>query len=149
MKRNSSSGLQPENFTFARQPIFRPPAEIVRHAMQRGGGQHQLQPSQIIDSSPFTPAKAIDTTAERSARNSTASESEEQFSMSIAEGRAKRKRVAPTRFEDEDYSESSPFKKKTKDKSGGIGGNGSQPSPLVGKPSMSTNKQVLVSDFLF
>jgi len=117
--------------------------------MQRGGGQHQVQPSQIIDSSPFTPAKAIDPMADRSARNSTASESEEMFSMSIAEGRAKRKRVAPSRFEDEDYSESSPFKKKTKDKSGSNGGNGSQPSPLIGKPSLSAGKQVRIVFWLF
>ena len=143
--KRSGSPLLPENFTFARQPIYRPPAEIVRHAMQRGGGQHQVQPSQIIDSAPFTPAKAIesDTPAQvsRSARTSTASESEEQFSMSIAEGRAKRKRVAPTRFEDEDYAES-PFKKKTQ--KGPPGANGSQQTPVVsGKPVVSSSgKQV-------
>ena len=29
-------GLEPGNFTFARQPIYHPPDEIVRHAIQRG-----------------------------------------------------------------------------------------------------------------
>jgi hypothetical protein len=132
--KRSSSGLAPENFTFARQPIYHPPQEIVRHAMQRGGGQHLLHPSQIIDSAPFTPAvvqeapltepqppSAQTSPLQRSARNSTASESEEQFSTSIAEGRAKRKRVAPTRFEDEDYSES-PLKKKGHRERGPSGG---------------------------
>jgi hypothetical protein len=132
--KRSSSGLAPENFTFARQPIYRPPQEIVRHAMQRGGGQHLLHPSQIIDSAPFTPAAAQEapptepqppsaqtSPLQRSARNSTASESEEQFTTSIAEGRAKRKRVAPSRFEDEDYSES-PLKKKGHRERGPSGG---------------------------
>ncbi|XP_054153843.1 uncharacterized protein LOC128952467 [Oppia nitens] len=123
LKRAPDCQLEPKNFTFARQPIFRPPQEIVRHAMQRGGGPHALQPSHIIDSAPFapqmpeTPEKSEPSSggqspvASRSARNSTASESEET-ARSLAEGRAKRKRVAPTRFEDEDYSES-PLKKKS------------------------------------
>ena len=141
--KKSGSHLQPENFTFARQPIYRPPAEIVRHAMQRGGGQHQVQASQIIDSAPFTPAKALEETespapVSRSARTSTNSESEEQFSMSIAEGRAKRKRVAPTRFEDENYEES-PFKKKTP--KGPPGPNGSQ----TANQNTIVSKQVFIS----
>ena len=117
--------------------------------MQRGGGQHQVQPSQIIDSAPFTPAKAVESEApaplSRSARNSTASESEEQFSMSIAEGRAKRKRVAPTRFEDEDYAES-PFAKKKTTK-GPPGSNGSQSAP-GSQPSSSSSKQVFIYSFI-
>ena len=36
MKKTPNCGLEPGNFTFARQPIYHPPEEIVRHAIQRG-----------------------------------------------------------------------------------------------------------------
>lgn len=113
MKKHPTSGLIPENFTFARQPIYRPPAEIVRHAMQRGSVASNHTPN-IIDSSPFTPAINSSTLSEtRSARNSTESaDLSSDPNLSLAEGRSKRKRVAPTRFEDEDYEEASPFSKK-------------------------------------
>ena len=36
LRKNPKCGLEPENFTFARQPVYKPPEEIVRHAMTRG-----------------------------------------------------------------------------------------------------------------
>lgn len=135
MKKHPTSGLIPENFTFARQPIYRPPAEIVRHAMQRGSVASNHTPN-IIDSSPFTPAINISTLSEtRSARNSTESaDLSSDPNLSLAEGRSKRKRVAPARFEDEDYEEASPFSKKKATK---------MPTPMSQVPvNPSSNKNL-------
>ncbi|RWS28494.1 ras-related protein Rab-1A-like protein, partial [Leptotrombidium deliense] len=122
LKKHQNCDLEPENFTFARQPIYKAPEEIVRHAMQRGGSHNQFQAS-LVDSS-VVPSNAnvvsyptIHSTSRSTKSVNSASDSgteDKSGISSVAEGRAKRKRVAPSRFEDEDYSEQSPFKKKTK-----------------------------------
>ena len=130
LKKNPNSDLEPENFTFARQPIYEPPQEIVRHAMARGS--NQTSEATIIQTPPIihpakiaSPAKPVLETkteavtpapARRSLSTNSSMDEPEIYTGGIAEGRAKRKRTAPTRFEDEDYNEASPFKRKPTEK---------------------------------
>lgn len=138
LRKNSACGLEPENFTFARQPVYKPPEEIVRHAMTRGSNQpvehFATSPpaaapinSAVAATSPALPPPAAVTSAppskpqvvtRRSQSNSSSvdpvtPDTPDTPSLLQQEGRAKRKRVAPTRFEDEEYLDNSPFKKKS------------------------------------
>lgn len=129
LRKNSGCGLEPENFTFARQPVYKPPEEIVRHAMTRGSNQaidHFLTASPAVIAAPPpapSPAPALTPIVTPTApsakaqivtrRSQSTAETPETPDCGQTEGRAKRKRVAPTRFEDEEYLDNSPFKKKT------------------------------------
>lgn len=125
VKKNSQCGLEPENFTFARQPIYEPPAEIVRPAQPRGHNQPPDVDSPVV--SHAAPEVLPPVAISFAAPNEVSSRREKERSTvtpvtsaaapvddgsSLVEGRAKRKRVAPTRFEDEDFAEQSPIKKK-------------------------------------
>lgn len=125
MKKNSQCGLEPENFTFARQPIYEPPAEIVRPAQTRGSNQPAEADTQVVNQTPPPPvsgATIVASPSDVSSRlekervaviSATASAGAPvDDGSSLVEGRAKRKRVAPTRFEDEEFAEHSPIKKK-------------------------------------
>ncbi|XP_074604244.1 uncharacterized protein LOC141857651 [Brevipalpus obovatus] len=110
LRKHTDCGLEPENFTFARQPIFKPPHEIVRHAAPRSR-------SESIEE------KSLDTNStKREKRAATQKkpikpETEEIQNTEIQVNKintSKRKRNAPSRFEDEDHYEQSPFKKKAK-----------------------------------
>ena len=46
VKKNPSCGLTPDNFTFARQPVYEPPGEVVRPAMTRGVGNQWFPDSE-------------------------------------------------------------------------------------------------------
>lgn len=144
LKKNPSCGLGQDNFTFARQPIYRPPEEIVRHAMQKGSNQnaintpanfhpHNSQQSDSFSSAGDTVNKALVTPLNSGSSSPTCntpnsiqsvrgpksslpdfdSDTSGASSANLVVGRAKRKRVAPTRFDDEEYLEQSPFKKKS------------------------------------
>lgn len=132
LKKNSGCGLEPENFTFARQPVYKPPEEIVRHAMTRGSNQpvdhFATSPPATAVSAPVPAATAPvpvpaatpkpQVVTRRSQSNASSAdlatpETPDPPSLLQQEGRSKRKRVAPTRFEDEEYLDNSPFKKKT------------------------------------
>lgn len=91
VKRHQNCGLEPENFTFARQPIYKAPEEVVRHAMSRGSGgtmQHIIVNTEIpiaTVKSPVPtenyPLKGVASTSDSGA--------EESFNSatSVAEGR--------------------------------------------------------------
>ncbi|RWS10878.1 ras-related protein Rab-1A-like protein [Dinothrombium tinctorium] len=73
LKKHQNCDLEPENFTFARQPIYKAPEEIVRYAMQRGGS-HGGYVASLVDSS-VVPGNAnapsmIHTSSHSSARSS-------------------------------------------------------------------------------
>lgn len=122
VKKNTQCGLEPENFTFARQPIYEPPAEIVRPAQTRGSNQPAEPDSSLTVSTPtatpvaitFATPTEVTNRRERDRSNVTSGSSTTPIDdgSTLVEGRAKRKRVAPTRFEDEDFPEASPVKKK-------------------------------------
>ena len=122
VKKNTQCGLEPENFTFARQPIYEPPAEIVRPAQTRGSNQPAEPDSSLTVSTPtatpvaitFATPTEVTNRRERDRSNVTSAGSTTPVDdgSTLVEGRAKRKRVAPTRFEDEDFAEASPVKKK-------------------------------------
>lgn len=125
VKKNSQCGLEPENFTFARQPIHEPPAEIVRPAQTRGSNQPAEGDAQSASQvSPLPSQVAINfaSLSEVPIRKekdrvtiipTTSAGTPVDDGSSLVEGRAKRKRVAPTRFEDEEFAEHSPIKKKS------------------------------------
>ena len=137
LRKNSGCGLEPENFTFARQPVYKTPEEIVRHAMTRGSNQpvdhFATSPPAAVVPAPALPAPAVpaappavaaapaskpQVVTRRSQSNASSADpatpdTPDTPSLLQQEGRSKRKRVAPTRFEDEEYLDNSPFKKKS------------------------------------
>lgn len=58
LKKNPDCGLEPENFTFARQPVYHAPDEIVRNALPRG-----VSSSDSVPSSPTAKVAAATVTA--------------------------------------------------------------------------------------
>ncbi|KAI1284940.1 hypothetical protein HDE_12333 [Halotydeus destructor] len=131
LKKHPDCGLEPENFTFARQPVFKAPEEIVRNAMQRGCNGHQPlaeTPPQVENS----PIETVNGTPNQAAIF--------DETKTVAEGRGKRKSKAPTRFEDEDFAEQSPFKKKIKEKP-----TAPPLTPAILKPVKSQNTKSLLN----
>lgn len=81
VRKNPDCGLEPENFTFARQPIYTPPDEVVRHAMHRGSSL-----SDLIVATPLpAPVAPVEATPVRESRRqlSTGSASD----LDVSEGR--------------------------------------------------------------
>lgn len=98
--------MEPENFTFARQPIYEAPYEIVRHANPRSRNESTEDKAKAcLEKKRSQKVNEHDTT-----NHSTKDDNASSGKVS----NAKRKRTAPSRFEDEDHYEQSPFKKKAK-----------------------------------
>ncbi|KAH7638599.1 ras-related protein rab-1a-like protein [Dermatophagoides farinae] len=112
--------LNVTNFTFAKQPIYRPPNEIVRHAMQRGANfverpfafnQHirAKQQSQQQQQNNNQQRKSISNQSlsliatNNNNNNSIISNNEDSNDHTDGGfGRGKRKRVVPSRYDDEE-----------------------------------------------
>lgn len=126
-----------ENFSFAKQPVYHPPDEIVRHAMQRGANfierpfffnkhiRQQKQP-QVNPQSKPQPSKSqsllskpamqsVESTTTVAKNGSINDDSNDGHDMQHGPlGRGKRKRVLPSRYDDNDF-DYVPVKKKFKD----------------------------------
>lgn len=136
VKRHPDCQLTVDNFSFAKQPVYRPPDEIVRHAMQRGANfierpfffnkhirhqntshktlqsqQQQTAKSQSLLSKPIrtstTSTVAATTTVASSSSQRNGSMNEDSNDANDSShgplGRGKRKRVLPSRYDDNDF----------------------------------------------
>lgn len=105
------TNLTIDNFTFAKQPIYRPPDEIVRHAMQRGTNSvdrpfvfyPQLR-SKNMPNSRTDEISPLSSSIDRSSLNNSLIVNEDSNGPDANSdgilGRGKRKRVMPSRYDD-------------------------------------------------
>jgi hypothetical protein len=137
---NQQTELEPENFTFAKQPVHRRPNETVVYLRPPTSTVSSDQSSSTLGNVTFSgtsngsslpPPPSLRplnmgaglhrsslTSLSVSSRDSIdldqSSSSSAHRDSNVSEVRSKRRRNAPSRFEDEDYSEQNPFKKKIK-----------------------------------
>lgn len=106
MKRHPSIGLIPDNFTFAKQPIWRPPDEIVRQALQRGANHVDLPFYKRNKGAPTSMTK-FSSKAKRFTGNEIDNDGDGD-SLNDSHGppgfgRGKRRRVLPSRYDDNEF----------------------------------------------
>ena len=115
LRNDQSCGLEPENFTFAKQPVYKYPEEVIKQLLkmvkhERRSTSHQ-QSNGGVSMPQLTPISDQNRSgSESNSLNNSLNNS--SLNNSVAEGRTKRKRTAPTRFDDEEYFTEQTFSKK-------------------------------------
>lgn len=101
--------MVPDNFTFAKQPIWRPPDEIVRQALQRGANHVDLPfykrnkstPGSISLTKTFSKAKRFSSGQDMDNEGDGDSLNDSHGPPGF--GRGKRRRVLPSRYDDNEF----------------------------------------------
>lgn len=108
LKNAQDQKLEPENFTFAKQPVFKYPEEVIKQVLKTTKqirAEQSRHHSAVASGEPNGHPQMPQLTPIRSDSNRSGSDSLNNSLNSVAEGRSKRKRTAPTRFDDEEYFE--------------------------------------------
>lgn len=110
LKNTPDQKLEPENFTFAKQPVYKYPEEVIKQVLKttkqiRAEQSRQYAAAAAASGESNGHPTMPQLTPIRSDGNRSGLDSLNNSLNSVAEGRSKRKRTAPTRFDDEEYFE--------------------------------------------
>lgn len=105
LRNDQTCQLEPENFTFVKQPVYKYPEEVIKQLTKqpKPAGRSANRTSKVASEQNGQMPQL--TLIDESSKDLNQSQ-DSSFNNSIAEGRSKRRRTAPTRFDDEDYLES-------------------------------------------